>query len=97
MCSVHFTDSDFERDLRSELMGTKPVKKLKKGAIPTLNLPQNRSPIDVPPQASSFSSAIKKLERYALFRTLYLVMKKQVMGLPIPKINIASWKMIHLC
>ena len=44
-------------------MGTKPVKKLKKGAIPTLNLPQNRSPKDVPPQASSFSSAIKKLEK----------------------------------
>lgn len=42
ICSLHFRDSDYERNLMYELLG-KPMPrnqlKLKNGAVPTLNLP----------------------------------------------------------
>ncbi|KAL4152818.1 hypothetical protein QTP88_000651 [Uroleucon formosanum] len=39
ICSKHFKSEDFIRDLKSELMGNKTVRRLKPGSIPTLNLP----------------------------------------------------------
>ena len=36
MCSAHFSTDDYERDLRNELLGLPPRKKLKLDAIPTL-------------------------------------------------------------
>ncbi|XP_008178372.1 THAP domain-containing protein 4-like [Acyrthosiphon pisum] len=39
ICSKHFKSEDFVRDLKSELMGNKTVRRLKPGSIPTLNLP----------------------------------------------------------
>ncbi|XP_067011057.2 THAP domain-containing protein 1 [Anabrus simplex] len=38
VCSAHFTDEDYVRDLKSELLGLQPSKVLKSGAVPTLNL-----------------------------------------------------------
>ncbi|CAH1394694.1 unnamed protein product [Nezara viridula] len=38
ICSEHFSDSDFERDFQAELLGLQRKRKLKKTAIPTLNL-----------------------------------------------------------
>jgi hypothetical protein len=38
ICSNHFLPSDYERDLKSELMGLPTKKKLKTDAIPSLNL-----------------------------------------------------------
>lgn len=40
ICSVHFKDDEFIRDLQSELLGYAPKRRiLKPGAIPSLNLP----------------------------------------------------------
>ncbi|QQP34515.1 Uncharacterized protein FKW44_022417, partial [Caligus rogercresseyi] len=38
MCSLHFTEEDYERDLMHELLNFPIRKKLKKGVVPTLNL-----------------------------------------------------------
>ncbi|XP_030766331.1 uncharacterized protein LOC115890293 [Sitophilus oryzae] len=46
ICSIHFKDTDYDRDLRNELLGLPVRKLLKKSAIPTLNLPgQEDQPI----------------------------------------------------
>ncbi len=41
VCSEHFTGSDYERDLRSELMGVawRGRRVLKEDAVPTINMP----------------------------------------------------------
>ncbi|CAH1179844.1 unnamed protein product [Phaedon cochleariae] len=39
ICSAHFCDQDYERDLQHELLGLPLRKRLKKTAIPTQNLP----------------------------------------------------------
>jgi hypothetical protein len=39
ICSEHFKENDYERDLKSELMGVKNKSKLKESAIPSLHLP----------------------------------------------------------
>ncbi|XP_023222091.1 uncharacterized protein LOC111623657 isoform X2 [Centruroides sculpturatus] len=44
ICSVHFVQSDYERDLQHELLGLPDRKILKKTAIPTLNLPDRMNP-----------------------------------------------------
>ncbi|XP_046981915.1 zinc finger protein 271-like isoform X1 [Schistocerca americana] len=41
VCSIHFTDSDYERDLKSELLNIPSKCKLKTDAVPTLNLPSS--------------------------------------------------------
>lgn len=38
VCSEHFKDDDFERDLQAELLNTAPRKKLKFSAVPSLKL-----------------------------------------------------------
>jgi hypothetical protein len=38
VCSRHFAEEDFERDLRSELLGCKPRKILKPNSVPSLLL-----------------------------------------------------------
>jgi len=41
ICSIHFCEQDFERNLRNELLNITYARKvLKKGAIPSLNLPK---------------------------------------------------------
>ena len=42
ICSDHFSESDFERDMMSELMGLNRPRKLKIDAVPSLNLPTAR-------------------------------------------------------
>jgi len=44
ICSDHFTESDFERDMMSELMGLNYPRKLKPEAVPSLYLPNARHP-----------------------------------------------------
>ena len=49
VCQLHFIDSDFECDLKSQLLGLKPNKKLKIDAIPSAkltlpNIPQKNYP-----------------------------------------------------
>jgi len=39
VCSEHFNTDDFERDLKAELLGKKPVGRLKPNVVPTVNLP----------------------------------------------------------
>ncbi|XP_035212976.1 uncharacterized protein LOC118186912 isoform X2 [Stegodyphus dumicola] len=39
ICSIHFKDEDYQRDLRNELLGIPLRKFLKEDAIPTINLP----------------------------------------------------------
>ena len=51
ICSCHFTDDCFERDLQSELMGTKPRRVLKPDAVPTRKLPTKMSPVKSPSRA----------------------------------------------
>ncbi|XP_049795243.1 zinc finger protein 3 homolog isoform X1 [Schistocerca nitens] len=41
VCSIHFIDSDYERDLKSELLNIPSKRKLKTDAVPTLNLPSS--------------------------------------------------------
>lgn len=41
VCSIHFADSDYERDLKSELLNLPPKRKLKPDAVPTLHLPSS--------------------------------------------------------
>src|SRR5437899_12574242 len=38
VCSNHFKEDDYERDLAAELMGTAPKRKLKSTAVPSQNL-----------------------------------------------------------
>ena len=38
VCSNHFREEDFERDLQNELLGLPLKKKLKKGSVPSQNL-----------------------------------------------------------
>lgn len=39
LCSIHFLEDDFERDLKNELLNLPLRKKLKSDAVPSLNLP----------------------------------------------------------
>lgn len=39
ICSLHFIDSDYVRDLQSELLGTQRKRVLKQDAVPSINLP----------------------------------------------------------
>jgi len=66
VCSLHFVDDDFERDLKSELLNLKPVKQLKFGVIPHFNIPtvKNKS-VD-----SERTARIKKRENKATVRRL---------------------------
>ncbi|XP_049768982.1 peroxynitrite isomerase THAP4-like isoform X6 [Schistocerca cancellata] len=41
VCSIHFTDLDYERDLKSELLNIPSKRKLKTDAVPTLNIPSS--------------------------------------------------------
>ncbi|QQP38354.1 52 kDa repressor of the inhibitor of the protein kinaselike, partial [Caligus rogercresseyi] len=43
LCSTHFKDSCYERDLRNELLGLKPRRLLKTGSVPTINLNEGSS------------------------------------------------------
>ena len=43
LCSKHFSNDMFERDLKAELMGTIPKKILKANAIPNINLPSSKA------------------------------------------------------
>ena len=38
VCSLHFAPEDFERDIKSEILGLPPRRLLKRGAVPTLLL-----------------------------------------------------------
>jgi hypothetical protein len=38
VCSNHFVDEDYDRDLRNELLGLPQKRKLKKEAVPSQNL-----------------------------------------------------------
>lgn len=40
ICSIHFNDDDYERDLKSELLKIPARKILKKDAVPSVNLPK---------------------------------------------------------
>ncbi len=44
VCEIHFASEDYERDLKSELLGLPPKKRLKKDAAPTLQLPNPETP-----------------------------------------------------
>lgn len=48
ICSRHFTESDFERNLQHELLNytTKSGPKLKEDAVPSLDLPKNKTVIE---------------------------------------------------
>jgi hypothetical protein len=50
ICENHFLPSDFERDLKNELLKLPTRKLLKKGSLPTLNLLPNerKRPSDTP-------------------------------------------------
>lgn len=39
VCSDHFDASDFERDLKAELLNLKPKKRIKADAVPNINVP----------------------------------------------------------
>lgn len=42
VCSLHFDDGDYERDLRAEMLNLKPKRMLKPSVIPHLNLPKSQ-------------------------------------------------------
>ena len=42
ICSEHFSADDYERDLMGELLGLQRPKKLRKVAVPSLNLPNSK-------------------------------------------------------
>lgn len=39
VCSLHFTNDDYVRDMHAELMNLSPTKVLKADAVPSVNLP----------------------------------------------------------
>ncbi len=43
ICSIHFDESDFQRDMKSELMGCPKRKRLKEHTVPHLKLPSSTS------------------------------------------------------
>lgn len=47
VCSDHFHESDFERDLRAELLNSKPKKLLKPNVVPSCKLPGKSATKDV--------------------------------------------------
>ncbi|KAJ8872248.1 hypothetical protein PR048_025850 [Dryococelus australis] len=46
ICSEHFTDDDYQRDLHAELMGEERRKLLKLEAFPNKNLPDRKETVD---------------------------------------------------
>ncbi len=60
ICSRHFKDECFERDLKCELMEKKKTRRLKQGSIPTENL---LDVLPVPSTSGQSSSAEDRLER----------------------------------
>lgn len=61
ICSLHFTDSSYKRDLQAELLGTVPKYELKENAVPTCNLPEKRENVQVMYPPTEERSAAKKL------------------------------------
>ena len=51
LCAEHFEESDFERDLKAELLGLNRKRKLKKDAVPKRKIPRTSTS----PQRSSTS------------------------------------------
>ena len=45
VCSIHFKESDFEVDYKHQLLGVKKSRRLKKGAVPSLKLRGESSPL----------------------------------------------------
>ncbi len=52
VCSTHFTEEDFVRDLRNELLGLPLWRMLKEGAVPSRQLPRHQGPTEVSTQQS---------------------------------------------
>lgn len=44
VCSKHFNSNDYIRDFKRELVGKNPVRRLKPGSVPTVNVPNYVSP-----------------------------------------------------
>ncbi|XP_056647325.1 uncharacterized protein LOC130451987 [Diorhabda sublineata] len=61
ICSVHFTEKDYERDLQNELLGLPLRKILKKTAVPTLGLYSKKSTSEA--SSSSISSREERLAK----------------------------------
>lgn len=64
VCSHHFHDDDYERDVQHEILGLPSRFRLKKGSIPALNLPA-----DVLKEEKPLDSAIEVLLALGLVRT----------------------------
>jgi len=62
ICSDHFNEDSYKRDLRNELLNLPPRKLLKEGAIPSVGLPNSSvpasspspSPLPLPPTSVPF-------------------------------------------
>ena len=64
ICSEHFTEEDFERDLQSELLGLQKRRKLKPTAIPTVYvLAQITEEPPEPQQSASKSRSTRNEDR----------------------------------
>lgn len=53
VCSRHFTDASYERDVQHELLGLPTRCRLKKGALPEINLPVSLAREEVVPSETS--------------------------------------------
>lgn len=78
ICSLHFTDENYERDVQHELLGLPTRCRLKKGALPDRNLPGDFLKEDVPVP----NSAIDILLAVGLVPTTKASAGKGVGGLP---------------
>ena len=86
ICSAHFKDEDFERDLRNELLNIPVRKLLKKNAIPSQNLqpeygllvkwtsPRKRS-LPAHREERAIKRARKQLVKFVIILSLHFALK----------------------
>ncbi|XP_063241746.1 uncharacterized protein LOC134541925 isoform X2 [Bacillus rossius redtenbacheri] len=70
VCSVHFKDDDFERDLQNELLGLAQKKVLKKDAVPSLHMTNSSDHEGKKKAAQNRISLSAKIERKRIVESL---------------------------
>jgi len=80
ICSIHFSPDCFERDMRSELLGTKPIHRLKEHAVPTIFNCERETTISNAPSTSrrTVNAESKIIKRKNLNKKIYHVSQKYV-------------------
>lgn len=89
VCSEHFLESDYEDDLRNRLLGLPQRKTLKKHAIPSLKLP-NEKPLEVGVLNRSTRVINRSIRSNAIKRLKEISPKKETQNDSLNSVNISQ-------